>query len=677
MMFGLPKQHIAHMPLQRYPLACTWLVVVLLGTILPHIPRLPAWIILTVLCFGVYRVLHDHLHWRLPARWLLILLALITTLGIVASFGVATGRRAALAFLVMLLGLKLLETHTQRDVMVLSCLGYFLVITNALYSQSLGMLVYLMGIVWLLTITVMHFQHLGDVNGPRLRANLRYGSVLCVQALPLMLVLFVLFPRIHGPLWSLPDDASAGVTGFSDHMSPGHLTELSESSAVAFRVDFANDVPPHHLRYWRGLVLWDYDGSTWHKGTDFFDHPIQWRHASSPITYTVMLEPHEKPWLFSLDLPAAFIRAQTTTPFTRTGLYPRFGTVTSDLQLRAHRPIREVTRYTLQSYVHYDAGGLTDAMRRRALQLPDTLPARVRELAQQWRQTSLGERDVVQQALQYFQEHAFVYTLRPPVLPHDPTYAFLFETRRGYCEHFASSFTVLMRAAGVPARVVVGYQGGEVNPLSQHLTVRQSNAHAWAEVWLPDEGWVRVDPTAVVAPERIETGIESFPELAPTPIIIRQATWLNQLWRQMRLGWDAVHYTWNHWVLQYSAERQVRLMASIGLGELTWQGLTVALVILLSAVLAILALRLFRPSTPRDRVVLAYQRFCRKLARRGIVRRAHEGPLAFAQRVQQLRPELVSQVDRITQLYSTLRYGRQRRAPDVQRLRDAVRAFRP
>jgi hypothetical protein len=145
----------------------------------------------------------------------------------------------------------------------------------------------------------------------------------------------------------------------------------------------------------------------------------------------------------------------------------------------------------------------------------------------------------------------------------------------------------------------------------------------------------------------------------------------------MRLGWDAVHYTWNHWVLQYSAERQVRLMASIGLGELTWQGLTVALVILLSAVLAILALRLFRPSTPRDRVVLAYQRFCRKLARRGIVRRAHEGPLAFAQRVQQLRPELVSQVDRITQLYSTLRYGRQRRAPDVQRLRDAVRAFRP
>jgi transglutaminase-like putative cysteine protease len=676
-MLGLPKHHTAPLPLQRYPLACTWLVGVLLLVMLPHVTRLPAWITLTVLCVGVYRVMHDHMHWRLPPRWLMFLLALCSTLGIVASFGISTGRRSALAFLVMLLGLKLLETRTQRDVMVLSCLGYFLVITNALFSQSLGMLVYLMGIVWLLTVTMMHFQHLGDIDRARLRVNLHRSSLLCAQALPVMAVLFVSFPRLHGPLWSLPDDTTTGITGFSDSMSPGRITELSASSAVAFRVDFADDIPPHHLRYWRGLVLWDYDGSTWQKGTEFFGYPIQWRHASSPYTYTVTLEPHEKPWLFSLDLPAAFIYHDTTIPFTDTGHYPALGMITSDWQLRASRPIRTLTRYTLQSYIHYDTGDLPDTMRRRALHLPGTVHARVRELARQWQQTSHSTQEVVQRALQYFQEQAFVYTLTPPALYDDPTYAFLFETRRGYCEHFASSFTVLMRAAGIPARVVVGYQGGEVNPLGRYVTVRQSNAHAWAEVWLPQAGWVRVDPTAVIAPERIERGLEDFPELAHAPLIIRQAAWLNPLWRHMRLGWDAVHYTWNHWVLQYSAERQAQLMANVGLGTLPWQGLTVLMVVLLSLVLAILALRLLRQPAPRDRVVLAYQRFCRKLARRGIVRKAYEGPSTFAQRVQQARPELADQVHSIAHLYGTLRYGRQRCDTDVQRLRDAVRAFRP
>ena len=385
-MFGLPKHHTAPVPLQHYPLACTWLVMVLLGVILPHVTRLPAWITLAVLCLGVYRLLHDHMHWRLPPRWMMLLLALLATLGIIASFGIATGRRTALAFLVMLLGLKLLETRTQRDVMVLSCLGYFLVITNALYSQSIGMLVYLMGIVWLLTVTVMHFQHLGDIDRLRLRVNVQQGSLLCVHALPLMVILFVLFPRIHGPLWSLPDDASAGVTGFSDTMSPGHLTSLSASAAVAFRADFAGDIPPHPLRYWRGLVLWDYDGVTWRKGGDFFDQPIAWRHTDTLYTYTIMLEAHEQPWLFSLDLPATFVHHETTVPFTHTGHYPPLGMLTSDLQLRASRPIRNLTRYTLQSYADYDTGEATETMRRRALQLPDTLHERVRQLAQQWRQ---------------------------------------------------------------------------------------------------------------------------------------------------------------------------------------------------------------------------------------------------------------------------------------------------
>jgi transglutaminase-like putative cysteine protease len=676
-MFGLPKRSTPSVPFHDHPVACTWLLAALALVILPHVARMPLWITLTVCCLGIYRLLHDHLHWRLPPRWLVILFALFTVFGITASFGAPTGRRAAIAFLVALLGLKLLETRTQRDVMVLSCLGYFLVITHFLYSQSLGMVAYLMGIVWLLTVTMMHFQHLGDVDRTRLRVNLRQGSLLFVQSLPLMVILFVFFPRVDGPLWSLPEDSNSGITGFSDHMSPGQITKLSTSTAVAFRVEFADAIPPPNLRYWRGLVLWDYDGYTWRQGPAVSAQPIHWRYADTIYTYTITLEPHDQRWLFSLDLPFAFMRHHTTIPFAHAGHYHALGALTSDFQLRAKRPISHLTRYTLRSYARYHTGDLSGAMRIRARQLPNNLDTRVRNLAGQWRQENRQDRDVVRQALRYFRDQPFVYTLTPPVVEVDPTAEFLFETRRGYCEHFASSFTVLMRAAGIPARVVIGYQGGEVNPLGHHLTVRQSHAHAWSEVWLADQGWVRVDPTAAVAPERIEVGIEALPEFSLTPLIIRYSTWANKLWRTMRLSWDALHYQWNHWVVQYSAERQTQLMAHIGLGELTWRGLTMVLVVLLSIMLAIFALRMLRPRTPRDRVVKAYQAFCNKLARRGVARKSSEGPLDFAQRVNQQRPELAAQVDSISGLYSALRYGRRQSDADIQRLQHTVRAFRP
>lgn len=664
-------------PFHQRPMAFTWLVGTLVLAVIPHVPRMPLWITLSVLCLCLYRCMHDHRHWRLPSRWLNILFALVAVAGILTNFGMATGRRAAIAFLIVLLGLKLLETRTQRDTMVLSCIGFFLVITNFVYSQSIFMVAYLLLIVWLLTVSLMHFQHLGDIDRPRLRVNLRQGSLLFAQSLPLMVILFVFFPRLDGPLWGLPEDEGVGLTGFSDQLSPGQITDLSRSTAVAFRVEFDGETPPTELQYWRGLVLWEYDGTTWRQGPTFSSDPIYWHHTGEVYTYNITLEPHNRHWLFSLDLPYGFKRDDRLVAFSRATHYRGLGTLTNDFQLRTWRPVSNLKRYTLQSVAEYHTGTLDATMRRHALRLPGQLHPRVRQLAQEWAQTQAHDRDIVQQALDYFRHEPFVYTLTPTALHTDPTYEFLFETRRGYCEHFASSFTVLMRAAGIPARVVVGYQGSEANPLGHYLTVRQSNAHAWSEVWLNGQGWVRVDPTAAVAPDRIEMGLDGLPEWSATPLLIRNSTWLNQFWRTTRLSWDALHHYWNHWVLQYSATRQTQLMAQIGLGDLAWQGLTVLLTSLLSLMLGFVAFRLFRQQTPRDRVVMAYQTFCAKLARRHLPRKAYEGPLAFAQRVTRARPELAAEVDVISALYSNLRYGRQRHDTDLKRLRHAVRAFRP
>ena len=261
-MFSVCKRRPPPAPLQGYPRAVTWLLSTLALVILPHLPRLPVWVIVTVLGLGMYRLMHEHVGWRLPPWWLIILGAGVAMFGIMTSFSVPTGRRAAIAFLLVLLGLKLLETRTPRDIMVLSCIGYFLTITSFLYAQSIGMVLYLLVIVWLLTMALMHFQHLGDINRTRLRLNLRQASLLVGQALPLMVILFIFFPRVDGPLWSLPEDTSSGVTGLSDSMSPGQITELSTSSAVAFRVEFDSLRLPsqcyhHHISKVRVLRILD------------------------------------------------------------------------------------------------------------------------------------------------------------------------------------------------------------------------------------------------------------------------------------------------------------------------------------------------------------------------------------------------------------------------------------
>jgi transglutaminase-like putative cysteine protease len=321
-----------------------------------------------------------------------------------------------------------------------------------------------------------------------------------LQAAPIAAVLFVLFPRISGPLWGLPEDAHTGRTGLSDTMAPGQISKLAQDDEVAFRVQFADRVPEPDRLYWRGPTLGHFDGRTWRPvRRELADPPAPTVTAPNDtrvLRYRTTLEPHSRRWLFALDLPAELVRA----PDLAVSIAPDFTMVSVD-------PI--VARLRYDGAARLDAAiGLNETRLSLQdwIQLPPGQARRTLEMAARWRTEEQDEGKLVERALAMFRDNAFRYTLDPPLLADDPVDQFLFETRAGFCEHYSSAFVVLMRALDIPARVVTGYQGAEANPGDDYWIVRQADAHAWAEVWLPGRGWVRVDPTAAVAPERIERG---------------------------------------------------------------------------------------------------------------------------------------------------------------------------
>ncbi len=357
------------------------------------------------------------------------------------------------------------------------------------------------------------------------------------------------------------------------------------------------------------------------------------------------------------------------------------------LVLQRSEPTRERYRYELTSYTRYRTGTLAPAVRASALQLPDDLSPRVRALANQWRRRAESPQAVVQAALRYFREENFVYTLTPPLLGGDPVDEFLFSVRRGFCEHYASAFVTLMRAAGVPSRVVLGYLGGENNAAGGYLIVRQADAHAWAEVWLPGHGWTRVDPTGAVAPERIEHGIDAVrrleaqgmtPGSLPSAAVLRvlELGWFARTWNATRLYWDLMNVSWYRWVADYTSERQERFLARFGFERVSWIGMLAALVGGVALFLLAYAVLLLRGKKHRDPVQAAYRRFCKKLARAGLVRAPNEGALAFARRCTQKRPELQPAIEAVTQLYLRLRYGRFPAKENLAVLKQRVAAFK-
>ena len=651
--------------LQRLRPELLWISAALVLAVVPHALRLPPWMPLLFYGLAVWRLHMDFQpHGRfgrksLAARFGRQLVMVIIVVGVLNSYGTLVGRDAGVALLVLLAGMKLLELQTERDYYIASFICMFLVLTNFLYSQNILSALYMLCSV-ALVITAM--ISMNDKNhSTSIKQRSRLASMMLLQSIPLLLLLFILFPRLDGPLWGLPKDALAGTSGLDNEMSPGQISQLSLSNKVAFRVEFKGDVPDNTELYWRGPVLWHSDGVKWigdRRKRKLAD--IQF--TGRPFEYTVTMEATDQTWLYGLEM------VETAPPKSY---------ITDDRQILTKSVVRARKRYELKSYAEYSLPAVDDAERRMALQLPRGYHEQARALAVSWRDEGMDEREIVTTALRMFNEQDFYYTLTPPLLLEDNVDQFLFQTRQGFCEHYAASFVTLMRAAGIPSRVVTGYQGGEMNPVGNYMIVRQRDAHAWAEVWFENQGWTRIDPTAAVAPERIRDGIDNaLPEsIVEIPLGIQNEVALN-LWRRIRYRLDAINNRWNQWVLGYDNNRQSRFLSRIGFGDLDWRGMTSSLLILVSGFLVIVAWLLFKPeANVTDKARIIYDRFCKKLARCGIHRNTDEGPRDFAQRAIESRPDLQQVISEVSRLYINIRYrGRNELMEELQTL---VKTFRP
>jgi transglutaminase-like putative cysteine protease len=584
------------------------------------------------------------------------LLTVGTVAGVFLSYRTIVGRDPGVTLLAMLLFLKLLETRVARDIFVVAFLVYFVALANFFYSQSIPIAGLMLVTVIVTTTALVGFS----APERALLDDLKTAGRMLIEAGPVMLLLFILFPRVQGPLWGVPQDAYTGVTGLSDTMSPGAISALSLSDAIAFRVKFEAGTPPRSQLYWRGPVLTDFDGVTWRVGAPQLRRSMSIEAFGAPIDYEVTLEPHNRNWMFALEMPTRL---------------PQSARLTSEYLPISFTPIRSRIRYEMRSSPQFQArSGAEPADLAAALRLPPGVSPRARALAGEWR-NSLGDDPgaIARRAIEFFRSSRFEYTLDPPRLGANPVDEFLFDTKQGFCEHFASSFVFLMRAAGVPARVVTGYQGGDTNPVDGYMVVRQADAHAWAEVWLSESGWTRVDPTAAAIPVRVELGITAAAPVG-APLLMRSG--LNWL-KSMRNQWEALTNQWNQWVLGYNPDRQREMLSRLGMRQPSWETMTMTLFWSVGGVLLLVALWLLRGIRREDAVQRAWLRFCDKLARTGLARATTEGPLDYAARVSRRLPASEAAVRAIASLYVDLRYGRVAGAESIVRLRSLVRDFSP
>ncbi len=639
------------------------------AALLPHALQVPPWLLLSTLTLAAWRFLAENRGWRLPGRVLRVMIVLVTVLGVYRSHGTLIGRDPGTALLVVLTGLKLLELRQLRDYVLTVMLLLFLTVVAFLSSHSAWIGAYALALVFACTVSLIRLSQPPSLP---LRHALQISGALMAKATPLMVVCFLLFPRIQGTLWGLPHDAFAGVSGLSDELRPGTINELVSSKRVAFRVEFEGAPPAPRDLYWRAVVLSETDGRTWSRRRDEGAAPEIPRQAARPVRYTVTLEPQGQAWLPALDVPVSVPPAATVSP----------GLVLESAQAR-HRRLR----YRLESSLDRTGGATTPPDPQRHLKLGTTPSARVLALGRRWRAAARDPGAVVATALEYFGTQGFLYTLTPPLLGADPVDEFLFESRAGFCEHFAAAFATLMRAAGVPSRIVAGYQGGEMNAAGDYLIVRQSDAHAWVEVWLPGAGWQRVDPTAAVAPQRVESGMpgpwrtqrremmDAGGTRAPA-LGVLASDWMGRQWHRVTLYGDALNNAWNRFVLDYGPEHQRRLMRVLGFPTPTWTSLVATLAAAVSLVLLALAVLHYAPRRRRAPAeVRCYERFCARLARVGLRRAAHEGPQAFAARAAGLRPDLAGEIRAITDAYIGARYAEHAsRRDDLRRL---VGEFKP
>jgi protein-glutamine gamma-glutamyltransferase len=655
-----------------------WLLASVVLVLLPHIPRLPIW--LSVLCVVsvVGRVLVYLGRLSAPnALFKLACVALVVLLTTMHFRREVFSIDATVSVLLAGLTLKLLEMQQRRDVLLVIYLCYFAALAEFIYSQSMPVALYMALTIAVITAALLSLQQTPAQQKPW--RTFRLASVILSQSLPLMLVCFLLLPRLS-PLWSVPMPTNKSTSGLTDSLNMGEIGELARSASVAFRVQFNGEPPTFKELYWRALTLDNFNGKQWKQG--FITEPqslsaspnqlqrwyqqIEWR--GRVLDYNVIMEPSYQPWLYTLQMPQ---------------LVDATLAMSQDYQVASRRPISQRLSYDVRSYLDFAIGDeLSNVQQRRALQLPDNSNARAQRFASELRAQAPNEQAYIDAVLAHFRNETFFYTLSPPVLGADPVDEFLFDTRQGFCEHYASSFTFLMRAAGIPARVVVGYMGGEFNPYDGTLVVRQYDAHAWAEVWLPEQGWVRIDPTAAVSPQRILQGSnsvlqaqDSFLQNETFSLIrFRESQWLNSL----RLRLEMLDYTWNRLVLNYNSESQFRLLNSlVGLfGYAKFMLMALVSVLSVIALSAFIVLRSGR-RLPQSLVTQHYLQLCQALAKHGFTRQRGETATAFLQRVAQQKPQWREPLATITQDFLQLTYAEPTPSKQaLMRFKQAIRQFR-
>ena len=620
-----------------------------------HSPHLPWWLstLLAVLLAARWWQRRQHVM-RVP-RWIKLPLLLLLTLAVIETYGSIFGREAGGALGVGLLVLKLLETATPRDVRVGVGFACFALMSALLFGQ--GMMttaVVAMGLLPALATLRALEPAQAQTGLPR---SLLPILLLLAAALPLSLLAFVLVPRLSSPLWGAPSPDQAR-TGLSDSMSPGNFTELLTDDSPALRVSFDATPPPPDLRYFRAYVMSNYDGRRWQRahlpGTDNTPAPLEF---ATSISYHVTLEPTHQRILPALDVP---LQA------------PANAGLRSDRELFANKPVSNPFTYTVRSALRYRLQPeLDERSRQLDLRLPTGFNPRTHVLAGEWRKRyRTDDAAIVRAGLTLLHDGGFSYTLTPAPLGRDAVDDFLFNTREGFCEHYASSFTVLMRSAGIPARVVTGYQGGYWNKLGNYLLVRNSDAHAWSEVWLAGRGWVRVDPTAAVRPERVTLGAAAA--------IGNERGWYHNDWLQgVRNHWDIVNRWWNQGVVGFDALRQRALLTPFGVRDTDTRTLGILLAISSTLCMGLgLAWALWRRQR-HDVLREALRVLERKLARHGVVRRHGEGPQHYLARAARALPGQRATLAQLSTNYLHLRYAQNEPPPEPLRaFRRAVRNFR-
>jgi transglutaminase-like putative cysteine protease len=605
---------------------------------------------------------------QLPARWLLLPIATLLMGAIFWQFRSFLGREAGVAMLILLLACKMLEMHAKRDLFVVVFLGFFLLLTSFLDSQSLGSAFQVLVSAFSLLLAQLSFQFSDKTPSLWVRCQLILKMLLL--AAPLTLLCFYLFPRIQGPLWGLPSDANIARSGLSDSMSPGNISKLAMSEELVFRAKFLNETPTKSAMYWRAIVLSQFDGRSWKQLTQTApQEAIKLEVNGKPLVQEITLEPGNNHYLFGLDSVANAPELDASTAHLNA-----LGEIRSEL------PINKRVRYQISSHTSYRLNADFDAQQIQInLRLPRGFNPETMQFAQKLQQSLPDQKSRIEAVLRYFREEKFYYTLEPPALGRHSVDEFLFSSRAGFCEHYSSAFVVLMRAMGIPARVVTGYQGGLRNTQDDYFEIRQSDAHAWAEVWLEKAGWVRIDPTAAVAPDRILKNLDATQKnTGVTGIVsdfIIQNSWVNDV----RMRWSAVNNAWNQWVLNYNQTKQESLWQSLGLSGVNWEKTLLTIFILGLIVLGIVAIPLLSHRTKLTIHDKLYLGFCKKMQRQGWQPAIHEAPASFARRLQeQLTPPQIVIMDKFIALYLQIKYGKPIANPNekIQQLRALLKEIK-